>query len=391
MTTPMGSSAGRHHGSGAEIGQDQERGAVHQGKRNDHPVAPAREQPDGVGNDDPDEGDQAADTDGGCRGQGRGENDQTAHPHHVDAEACSLFVAQAEHIEQATHEDKDGRGCQRVGDEGPNLAPADCHQSPQDPGIDLSQGLVVALEQERLNGGGEGGDGDTCQDQCRGGPATNRPTEYVCGPHRGDAAHEGHQGDGSRAGTKTDHGSCSETGPGGHSEQIGIGERIPEHTLVPRTGYGQDRPDQAADHDTRHSQLEEEPGLDLAQPVLHGHERESIGKRLDHLHWRHGHRTDQQPGQGHDEQDGRRHQPPPGANSRRSDGRRGRHLAQEAGTSPVTDSAINSSNSTTRGPQFEARYASKGTIASFWTAVISAHPGRSLRLSGVTPKSTSAR
>ncbi len=112
MTTPMGSSAGATTVRASEVGEDQKRGAVHQGQRDDHPVAPAGEQPDGVGHDDPDEGDQAADTDGGCRGQGRGENDQTAHPHHVDAEARSLFVAQAEHIEQATHEDKDGRGRQ---------------------------------------------------------------------------------------------------------------------------------------------------------------------------------------------------------------------------------------------------------------------------------------
>ena len=203
--------------------------------------------------------------------------------HHVDAEARSLFVAQAEHIEQATHEDKYGRGRQSVGDEVPNLAPANCHQSPENPGVHLSQGLVVALEQECLNRRGERGNGDTRQDQSRGCPATNGPTEYICCPHRGDAAHEGHQRDCSRAGTKSDHGGRSETRPCGHTEQIGIGERIPEHTLVPRTGNGQDRPDQAADHDTGHSQLEEEPDLDLAQPVLHSHERESIGKCLDHL------------------------------------------------------------------------------------------------------------
>ena len=59
VTTPMGSSAGATSGPGTEIGQDEERGAVDQGQRDDHPVAPAGEQPDGVGDDDPDKGDQA--------------------------------------------------------------------------------------------------------------------------------------------------------------------------------------------------------------------------------------------------------------------------------------------------------------------------------------------
>ena len=95
--------------------------------------------------------------------------------------------------------------------------------------------------------------------------------------------------------SKPDHCRRSKTGAGGHTEQIRIGERVPKHTLVPRPGHRQDRPDQTPDDDTRHPQLEEEPGLDLAQPVIDRHQRQSIGKAFTPPR-RQGHRTDQQPG-----------------------------------------------------------------------------------------------
>ena len=50
-----------------------------------------------------------ADTDRGCRGQGGGENDQPAHPHHVDTQPGRLFVSEPEHIEEAAKHDEHRR------------------------------------------------------------------------------------------------------------------------------------------------------------------------------------------------------------------------------------------------------------------------------------------
>ena len=125
--------ARRERRSGDHVGEHEEAGADEHRERQEQPVARADDEPDRVRDDDPDEPDQPADRDRGRRADGRADDDHEPHAADVHAEARSLLVADAEHVEQpAVQEDPDSRD-HGVRQERLHVRPVRARQRAEDP------------------------------------------------------------------------------------------------------------------------------------------------------------------------------------------------------------------------------------------------------------------
>ena len=191
--------------------------------------------------DQPDEPDQPGDRDGGRGGERRRDHHDQPESGDVEAEALRLDVADLDHVEEATngperrHRDRDRWERQA------NVVPAGRPESPEDPRVDLAEGLGTLLLQERLDRGEERGDGDAGEDEAgRGAAPEARTPEPVRQPDADERADEGRDrnrelersrravGDGDRR---------TEPGARRRAQQVGVGEGVAEHapgTRLPR-------------------------------------------------------------------------------------------------------------------------------------------------------------
>ena len=120
------------------------------------------------GHDDPHEADQAGDRNHGGGPERRRDDEGEPHPAHVHAEARRLVVAEVQHVDDAPEREDDDRSDGHVREDEQDVRPARARDVPQDPGVDLLEGLRVLLLDERLPGGEERGHCDACEHEGRG-------------------------------------------------------------------------------------------------------------------------------------------------------------------------------------------------------------------------------
>ena len=100
VTTPIGSSPGESAVRAITSANTRKPASDKHRKRQEQPVARADDEADRVWDDDSDKPDQTADRDRGRRADGRADDDHEPHAADVHAEARSLVVADAEHVEE---------------------------------------------------------------------------------------------------------------------------------------------------------------------------------------------------------------------------------------------------------------------------------------------------
>src|SRR5262249_44371960 len=160
----------------------------------------------------------------------------------------------------------------------------------------------------------------------------------------------------------------AESRAGGNAEEVGVGERVPEHALVRGSGRGEHGADQRTDDDARHTDGPEDRVVGRRQGRADVEERDPGGGRLERLDQADVDGPDERPDhQRDDEEERRRQEPEP----------RG-HLLRCASAA-----ATARTKSTIRGPQRDAIESSMRTIVPVRTAATRLHPGRAPTVRGV--------
>ena len=203
-------------------------------------------------NDDAHEADQAADRDSSRCSERRGEHDDHADLARLEAERLCFLVTDSEHVEGPPIAEDDAGSEQEVRHHQHHLGPAARCDPAEDPGVHLPECVGVGLQHIGLRRSQEARNGNAGENEgCRG-PAADVP----CGVrqhHREQCPSEGRQRDRiGEARTVTpvlgDRHRGTETGACGDAEQVRIGERIAERSLIRGAAHGQRRTDEKAEH-----------------------------------------------------------------------------------------------------------------------------------------------
>ena len=283
MTTPIGSCAGAITVRETRSMSTRKPGAERERERQDDAVARPGQQPDGVRDDDPHEGDQAAEGDRRRRAErGRGD-DEEPHARDRHAQARRLVVADGEDVEQAPVPEEDGRAERDVREQDEDVRPARGLELAEDPAVDLLHRLRAALLDVGLHGGEERGHGDAGEDERRRPAPAHRAAEEVRDADPERRAGEG----GDRAQVEPavaaevvgDHDRRAEPGAGRRPEQVRVGERVPEDALVGGAGRGEHGADEEPERDPRRAQLPEDRVLGRRERRLDAEE----GDVAEHL------------------------------------------------------------------------------------------------------------
>jgi hypothetical protein len=114
---------------------------------------------------DPDEADQAADADHSGSAHGRGDDDSQAHAPHLRSQRRGLVVADSQHVEVPSMQQQHRTADHHVRQHQPDVVPVGRRQASEDPAVHLTDDVVVPLQHERLDRGGQRGDRNARQDE----------------------------------------------------------------------------------------------------------------------------------------------------------------------------------------------------------------------------------
>jgi hypothetical protein len=237
-------------------------------------VRTADEAPGDVGDDEADEADQAADGDGGGGGQRGGDDDQQPQPAGMHTQGSSLVVTDREHVEGTSAEEQHDERRAQVGQNDHDVRPLCLAQLAEEPAVDLAQVVGVLLLDQGLARGEERGDRDAGQQQGRAVRPAGGGAQRQRAPDADERSGEGGQRDdadrahGLDGGVGDDQGGA-EAGAGRRSEEVGVGERVPEDALIGGARDGQAGADEGGEQDAGESQLQQHRLLRAAEAAGH--------------------------------------------------------------------------------------------------------------------------
>ena len=189
---------------------------------------------------------------------------------------AGLLVTDPQHVEHPSEQDQDHCRQHGVGQENSHFTPTHGDQTTEYPGVNLAQGLVVLLEYEGLDRSGEGSHRNAGEDQRGDAPPPSGPPHRIGHQHCGEASNERDWWNQRRSAACANDESRPQTSPGGDTQEIWVGERVAEDSLVTGAGHGEDRAHDASHHNAGQSELEQKTLLDLGQPVVDIDERKAI-------------------------------------------------------------------------------------------------------------------